>query len=69
MYNHQLIIISCLVDHTVYINHRPAFGLEPGKLLWAFDVLGVETDTGDMMIERGDLLDFLQTKGELQYYQ
>lgn len=46
----------------VYINHRPAFGLDPGKLLTAFETLGIQTSQGNA-IERGDLLDMLQTKG------
>ena len=47
----------------VYINHRPAFGLDPTKLVEAFDVLGFATSKGSSM-ERGDLLDYLQTKGK-----
>jgi Ca2+-binding EF-hand superfamily protein len=44
----------------LYVNHRPPFGLQPGLLKWAFDVLG--NDEG--AIERGDLLRMLQTRGE-----
>ncbi|KAK7499056.1 hypothetical protein BaRGS_00009603 [Batillaria attramentaria] len=47
----------------LYVNHRPAFGLSPEKLLWAFDTLGVPTPQGGS-IERGELLDILQSKGE-----
>jgi hypothetical protein len=47
----------------VFINHRPAFGLDPGKLLTAFETLGMPTPQGNA-IERGDLLDMLQTKGK-----
>lgn len=47
----------------LYINHRPAFGLSPEKLIKAFETLGLPTDKGNA-IERGDLLDLLQTKGE-----
>ncbi|XP_033747234.1 cilia- and flagella-associated protein 251-like isoform X1 [Pecten maximus] len=47
----------------LYTNHRPAFGLDPEKLIEAFDILGVATHKGSA-IERGDLLDYLQTKGE-----
>ena len=47
----------------MYINHRPAFGLDPGKLLTAFETLGIPTPQGSA-IERGDLLDMLQTKGK-----
>jgi len=48
---------------SVYINHRPAFGLSPEKLLQAFETLGVPTGNG-RAINRGDLLEMLQTKGE-----
>lgn len=47
---------------TVYINHRPAFGLQPDKLAWAFDVLGFDTINGPA-IDRGDLLNLLQSAG------
>ncbi|XP_069136010.1 cilia- and flagella-associated protein 251-like [Argopecten irradians] len=47
----------------LYTNHRPAFGLDPEKLIEAFDILGVASHKGSA-IERGDLLDYLQTKGE-----
>ena len=48
---------------SVYINHRPAFGLSPEKLLQAFETLGVPMGKG-RAINRGDLLEMLQTKGE-----
>lgn len=47
----------------LYINHRPAFGLDPQKLVHAFKTLGVPSAQGNS-IERGYLLDLLQTKGE-----
>lgn len=47
----------------LYINHRPAFGLSPEKLLKAFETLGMYTEKGSA-IDRGDLLEMLQTKGE-----
>ena len=47
----------------VYLNHRPAFGLEPEKLLWAFDVLGMPNEDDNMAIERGEMLDILQNRG------
>jgi len=47
----------------LYINHRPAFGLEPGKMERAFEVLGFPTDQG-YALDRGDLLDMLQNRGE-----
>lgn len=46
----------------MYVNHRPAFGLTPEKLVWAFDTLGVPSANGSV-IERGELLDLLQSKG------
>jgi len=48
---------------SVYINHRPAFGLSPDKLLQAFETLGLPGDKGSS-INRGDLLEMLQTKGK-----
>lgn len=48
----------------VYINHRPAFGLSPEKLLKAFETLGMYTEKGSA-IDRGDLLEMLQTKGKV----
>lgn len=47
----------------LYINHRPAFGLDPYKLEWAFEKLGMATAEGNA-IDRGDLLELLQNKGE-----
>ena len=46
----------------MYTNHRPAFGLQADKVAMAFELLGFNTDAG-MAIDRGDLLDFLQSKG------
>ncbi|GFR90714.1 WD repeat-containing protein 66 [Elysia marginata] len=48
----------------LYVNHRPAFGLSPEKLLWAFETLAVPAADGSRTIERGDLLDILQKNGE-----
>ncbi|XP_064612327.1 cilia- and flagella-associated protein 251-like isoform X2 [Liolophura sinensis] len=47
----------------LYINHRPAFGLSTNKLAWAFEKLGLPSEYG-YSVDRGDLLDILQTKGE-----
>ena len=49
----------------MYINHRPAYGLEPDKLKWAFDILGVPMGDGLPAIQRGEMLDILQTKGKV----
>ncbi|XP_071509123.1 cilia- and flagella-associated protein 251-like [Diadema antillarum] len=49
----------------LYVNHRPAFGISEEQLQWAFDILGyAEDDTVEPEIERGELLELLQTKGE-----
>ncbi|XP_033108511.1 cilia- and flagella-associated protein 251-like [Anneissia japonica] len=48
----------------LYVNHRPAFGLSVDQLHKAFEVLGLEEVDGQAAIERGDLLDILQTRGE-----
>jgi len=49
----------------LYVNHRPAFGLSSEKLLWAFKTLAVSPEFGGGgLIERGDLLEILQKKGE-----
>ena len=57
---------QCKVSNRIYIsvytNHRPAFGLQADKLAMAFELLGFDTEAG-MAIDRGDLLDFLQSKG------
>ena len=60
--------VACAsVSLAVYINHRPAFGLDPERLEWAFEKLGIATPNGNA-IERGDLLDMLQTKGKVKLY-
>ncbi|XP_071945536.1 cilia- and flagella-associated protein 251-like [Antedon mediterranea] len=48
----------------LYVNHRPAFGLSVDQLHHAFEVLGLEEVDGQAAIERGHLLDILQTRGE-----
>ncbi|NXD77197.1 CF251 protein, partial [Halcyon senegalensis] len=48
----------------LYINHRPAFGLSMKKIQRAFQVLGYENENGDKVIDRGDLLSLLQSRGE-----
>ena len=56
-----LYIIPTLTS--VYVNHRPAFGLSATKLYEAFEVLGLDEYEGAPAIDRGELLDILQTKG------
>ena len=47
------------------MNHRPAFGLQSEKLQQAFETLGFSTENGPA-IDRGDMLDILQSKGILK---
>lgn len=56
-------IEDCFV---VYINHRPAFGLNPGDLNHAFDVLADESspEDGQPQLSRENLLYLLQQHGE-----
>ncbi|XP_043924549.1 cilia- and flagella-associated protein 251 isoform X2 [Protopterus annectens] len=48
----------------LYINHRPAFGLSVQELQHAFDTLGCDSESGEKTMERGQLLQLLQIKGE-----
>ncbi|NXJ95248.1 CF251 protein, partial [Corythaixoides concolor] len=48
----------------LYINHRPVFGLSMKKIQRAFQVLGYDTENGDKVIDRGDLLLLLQCRGQ-----
>ncbi|KAM4808158.1 cilia- and flagella-associated protein 251 [Rhinophrynus dorsalis] len=48
----------------LYINHRPAFGLFMKELQQAFLVLGSTNEKGEQALNRGDLLQLLQTRGE-----
>ncbi|XP_021268976.1 cilia- and flagella-associated protein 251 isoform X2 [Numida meleagris] len=48
----------------LYINHRPAFGLSMKTIRRAFQVLGYDNENGDKVIDRGDLLSLLQSRGE-----
>ncbi len=50
--------------HTVYINHRPAFGLSPGQFLQAFKALG-QRSGDEYTVDRTTLLELLQEKGVL----
>ena len=56
---HQAPLCLC----TVYINHRPAFGLQPDRLAWAFHTLGYSLE-GMPAIDRSDLLHVLQNRGD-----
>uniref|UniRef100_A0A8C0ZKK5 WD repeat-containing protein 66 n=2 Tax=Cyanistes caeruleus TaxID=156563 RepID=A0A8C0ZKK5_CYACU len=48
----------------LYINHRPAFGLPMKTIQRAFQVLGYDNKKGDKVIDRGDFLFLLQSRGE-----
>ncbi|XP_018118695.1 cilia- and flagella-associated protein 251 isoform X2 [Xenopus laevis] len=48
----------------LYINHRPAFGLFMEELQWAFQVLGFTSDNEKQAINRRNLLQLLQSRGE-----
>ncbi|XP_043354194.1 cilia- and flagella-associated protein 251 isoform X3 [Dermochelys coriacea] len=48
----------------LYINHRPAFGLSMKEIQNAFQVLGYDTENGEIVINKGVLLQQLQCRGE-----
>ncbi|XP_074868746.1 cilia- and flagella-associated protein 251 isoform X2 [Carettochelys insculpta] len=48
----------------LYINHRPAFGLSMKEIENAFQVLGYTSENGEIVINRGNLLQQLQSRGE-----
>uniref|UniRef100_H3BG34 Cilia- and flagella-associated protein 251 n=1 Tax=Latimeria chalumnae TaxID=7897 RepID=H3BG34_LATCH len=48
----------------LYVNHRPAFGLSVYDLQHAFEVLGYDNEQGEKAIDRGELLQMLQSRGE-----
>ncbi|XP_054904706.1 cilia- and flagella-associated protein 251 isoform X2 [Poeciliopsis prolifica] len=48
----------------LYINHRPAFGLSSEELVQAFHVLGKKNVLGNPIIQKGDMIKFLQARGE-----
>ena len=48
---------------TVYINHRPAFGLSPVDLLQAFSSLSVDGEGPGCTVDRATLLAMLQENG------
>ena len=51
------------LNRSVYINHRPAFGLHPDQLVDAFEKIGLIGEEGDIEIPRSELLAILQDKG------
>ncbi|KFP24469.1 WD repeat-containing protein 66, partial [Colius striatus] len=48
----------------LYVNHRPAFGLSMTEIQRAFRVLGYDNEHGDKVIDRGNFLLLLQSRGE-----
>ncbi|XP_071776483.2 cilia- and flagella-associated protein 251 [Centroberyx gerrardi] len=48
----------------LYVNHRPAFGISSDELSQAFHVLGDCDRTGEPALQRHQLLELLQVRGE-----
>lgn len=48
----------------MYINHRPAFGLDPYEIYNAFRILNKKYETHDQSLPRHVFLDELQSRGE-----
>ncbi|XP_050964836.1 cilia- and flagella-associated protein 251 [Labeo rohita] len=48
----------------LYVNHRPAFGISRQELCNAFQVLGKPDEEGKYAIDRDELLELLQARGE-----
>ncbi|XP_014894490.1 WD repeat-containing protein 66 isoform X1 [Poecilia latipinna] len=48
----------------LYINHRPAFGISSEELLQAFNVLGKKNLLGNPIIQKSEMITFLQARGE-----
>ncbi|KAI4889394.1 hypothetical protein NFI96_034080 [Prochilodus magdalenae] len=48
----------------LYVNHRPTFGISKEELSRAFQVLGMPNESGQPVITRDGLLEFLQARGE-----
>ncbi|XP_020561547.1 cilia- and flagella-associated protein 251 [Oryzias latipes] len=48
----------------LYVNHRPAFGAPSNELVQAFHVLAKSNSTGQPVLQRQELLELLQARGE-----
>ena len=50
----------------LYVNHRPAFGISSDELARTFHVLGGRDSTGQLVLQKHELLELLQARGTLQ---
>ncbi|XP_036955446.1 cilia- and flagella-associated protein 251 isoform X1 [Acanthopagrus latus] len=48
----------------LYVNHRPAFGISSDELARTFHVLGGRDSTGQLVLQKHELLELLQARGE-----
>ena len=48
----------------LYVNHRPAFGLNPELIAQSFQHLGVADTQGQYAIDRDEFIEILQNRGE-----
>ncbi|XP_070712158.1 cilia- and flagella-associated protein 251-like [Pempheris klunzingeri] len=48
----------------LYVNHRPAFGISGNELAQAFHILGERNCGGQLVLQRRELIELLQARGE-----
>nr|XP_046243479.1 cilia- and flagella-associated protein 251 [Scatophagus argus] len=48
----------------LYVNHRPAFGISSDEFAQVFRILGVHDCTGQLVLQKHELLELLQARGE-----